>query len=57
MNLEKMLRSLTPLNLFKENNDGVGQDVGTEELVRRRMKLERGTNKWLKKRPKLKQNH
>uniref|UniRef100_A0A914KUY4 ATP-dependent RNA helicase n=1 Tax=Meloidogyne incognita TaxID=6306 RepID=A0A914KUY4_MELIC len=56
--LQKMLQSLTPSNLCKENNDleaeGDNHNEDAKELVRKRIKLERGKNKWLKKRPKLK---
>uniref|UniRef100_A0A915MXW4 ATP-dependent RNA helicase n=1 Tax=Meloidogyne javanica TaxID=6303 RepID=A0A915MXW4_MELJA len=55
--LQKMLYSLTPSNLCKENNNHEAEDKHNEdakELVRKRIKLERGKNKWLKKRPKLK---
>uniref|UniRef100_A0A915M6N4 Uncharacterized protein n=1 Tax=Meloidogyne javanica TaxID=6303 RepID=A0A915M6N4_MELJA len=47
--LQKMLQSLTPSNLCKENNDleaeGDKHNEDAKELVRKRIKLERGKNK------------
>uniref|UniRef100_A0A1I8BCR8 ATP-dependent RNA helicase n=1 Tax=Meloidogyne hapla TaxID=6305 RepID=A0A1I8BCR8_MELHA len=56
--LQRMLQALPPSNLHKENNvheeteDKHNEDG--KERVRKRIKLQRGRNKWLKKRPKLK---
>ncbi|CAK5090950.1 unnamed protein product [Meloidogyne enterolobii] len=55
--IRKMLQSFTHSNLYNENNEHELEDKHNEdakERVRKRMKLERGKNKWLKKRPKLK---
>ncbi|KAF7634485.1 hypothetical protein Mgra_00006056 [Meloidogyne graminicola] len=59
MIIKKVLQTSIPLCLSKENDnersDYEQDETNAKERVRKRIMLERGGNRWLKKRPKIKQ--